>query len=262
MKTRLLIGALCSLSVFPACNKDKITGLEREVKEKEKQIEQLEAQVQHLQFTNNSLLDRMSDLSIVNKEGAESIRQSLQNINQQYAFIEDLTNRIQEKDSLNLALVMNLKRSLDDVRDEDVTVEVRGGMVHVSISDKLLFESGSATVTSQARSVLGKVATVVSDHKDLNIMVEGHTDDIPISGSCMKDNWDLSVKRATAVVRVLEQEHYVMPKRMIAAGRSSYLPKADNGTPEGRSKNRRTEILIMPRLDQFFQLLEPVAVAD
>ena len=93
-------------------------------------------------------------------------------------------------------------------------------------------------------------------------MVEGHTDDIPISGSCMKDNWDLSVKRATAVVRVLEQEHYVVPKRMIAAGRSSYLPKADNGTPEGRSKNRRTEILIMPRLDQFFQLLGPVAVAD
>lgn len=247
---------------FSACNKGKVESLERQAREKDKQIQQLEDQVQHLQFTNSSLLDRMSDLSIVSKEGATSIRESLENINQQYQFIEDLTTKMQQKDSLNLALVLNLKRSLSDINDDDVKVEVRGGVVHVSISDQLLFRSGSSRITEEANEVLAKVAMVVSDHSDLNLMVEGHTDDVPIANSCIKDNWDLSVKRATAVVRALEEEHYVDPARMIAAGRSDKLPKADNDTEAGRSLNRRTEIVIMPRLDQFFQLMEPPVVAN
>ncbi len=263
MKPQFLIALLAVATLpFSACNKEKVATLERQLREKDKQITQLEDQVEHLQFTNSSLLDRMSDLSIVSKEGATSIRESLENINQQYQFIEDLTTKVQQKDSLNLALVMNLKRSLADVNDEDVKVEVRGGVVHVSISDKLLFRSGSSKITEAAKSVLGKVALVVSDHNDLNLMVEGHTDDVPISNSCVKDNWDLSVKRATAVVRVLEREHYVDPTRMIASGRSSYQPKADNDTEAGRSLNRRTEIVIMPRLDQFFELMEPPVVAN
>jgi chemotaxis protein MotB len=261
-KTTLFALLLLTAFSFSACNKSKVEGLEQQVSEKDKQIQQLEDQVKHLQFTNASLLDRMSDLSIVSKEGATSIRESLENINQQYQFIEDLTTKLQQKDSLNLALVMNLKRSLSDMNDEDVKVEVRGGVVHVSISDQLLFRSGSSKITDRANEVLAKVATVVSDHQDLNLMVEGHTDDIPIANSCVKDNWDLSVKRATAVVRVLEEEHYVDPARMIAAGRADKLPKADNDTEAGRSLNRRTEIVIMPRLDQFFQLMEPPVVAN
>lgn len=248
--------------LLTACNKNKVENLERQVQEKDKQVEQLESQLKHLQFTNSSLLDRMSDLSIVSKEGATSIRESLQNINQQYQYIEDLNKRMQQKDSVNLALVMNLKRSLSDIRDEDVKVEVRGGMVHVSISDKLLFGSGSATVTNRAREVLGKVASVVTDHSEFNLMVEGHTDDVPITNNCLKDNWDLSVKRATAVVRVLEREHYVAPERMVAAGRSSFMPKAANDSEAGRSLNRRTEIVVMPRLEQFFDLLNPTGLMD
>ncbi len=250
------------LLLLAACNKDKVENLQRQLREKDEQITQLEDQLEHLQFTNSSLLDRMSDLSVVNKEGAESIRQSLENINQQYDFIEDLTTKIQQKDSLNLALVMNLKRSLSDIKDEDVQVEVRGGKVHVSISDKLLFRSGSHRVTERAEEVLGKVAAVLNDHRELDVMVEGHTDDVPIGNACIKDNWDLSVKRATAVVRVLEEEHYVAPERMIAAGRSEFLPVADNASSGGRSRNRRTEIVITPRLDQFFELLEAPELAN
>lgn len=262
MKKLHLLFLLLTPLMFSACNKKKVQTLERELALKTEQVQQLEEQLKHLQMTNASLLDRMSDLSVVNKAGAESIQRSLESINQQYAFIQDLTTKIQSKDSLNLALVMNLKRSLSDINDEDVQVEVKGGMVHVSISDKLLFRSGSSRITREAYRVLGKLAMVINDHDDLEVLVEGHTDNVPISNSCVEDNWDLSVKRATAVVRVLQEEYYVAPERMTAAGRSEYLPKAENDTEGGRSINRRTEIVITPKLDQFFKLLEPSALPD
>ncbi len=262
MKKSPILAALLLAAVFSACNKKKITGLERELELKTEQVAQLEQQLEHLQFTNASLLDRMSDLSVVNKAGAQSIQRSLENINQQYSFIQDLTTKIQSKDSLNLALVMNLKRSLSDVNDDDVQVEVRGGVVYVSISDKLLFRSGSSRLSEEAYRVLGKIATVINDHDELDVLVEGHTDNVPMNNACLDDNWDLSVMRATSVVRVLEEEYYVDPKRLTAAGRSEHLPKADNSTSSGRSLNRRTEIVITPKLDQFFQLLEAPAVAD
>lgn len=262
MKNAQIILVFFSLILFSSCNKKKITALETELELKEEQVKQLESQLNHLQKTNTSLLDRMSDLSIVNKAGAESIQQSLENMTQQYSFIEDLTTKIQSKDSLNLALIMNLKRSLSDINDDDVQVEVRGGVVYVSISDKLLFRSGSSRVTSKAEEVLGKIATVINDHVDLNVMVEGHTDDVPIANSCMEDNWDLSVKRATSVVRVLTEDYYVDPQRLTAAGRSEYIPKAENDDSEGRSLNRRTEIIMTPKLDQFFQLMEAPVVKN
>ncbi|MCB0546658.1 MAG: OmpA family protein [Phaeodactylibacter sp.] len=260
-KLQVLLLSLALLS-FSACNKKKVAALESELALKDDQIEQLETQLSLAQSTQASLLDRMADLSVVNKEGAQSIRKSLDNITQQYSFIQDLTTKVQSKDSLNLALVMNLKRSLSNIDDEDIQVEVKGGFVHVSISDKLLFQSGSSRINKAAYSVLGKIATVVNDHDEMNIMVEGHTDDVPISNSCTADNWDLSVKRATSVVRILQEDYYVSPERMTAAGRSEYVPKASNSNSAGRSLNRRTEIIIMPKLDQFFKLLEPVAVRD
>ncbi len=255
---------LLAIAVFAlsSCNKAKVAELERELELKDDKIELLEEQLGHLQQTNGSLLDRMSDLSIVNKAGAESIQKSLENMTQQYSFIQDLTTKIHSKDSLNLALVMNIKRSLSNIDDDDVQVEVRGGVVYVSISDKLLFRSGSSKISTEASEVLNKLAMVINDHSDLNVLVEGHTDDVPISNSCMDDNWDLSVKRATSVVRMLVEDYYVDPTRMTAAGRSEYIPKEDNGTSSGRSANRRTEIIITPKLDQFFQLLEAPAIAD
>lgn len=234
----------------------------KELNLKDQQINQLQEQIEIMKSTNAGLLDRMSDLSVVSKTGAESIQKSLENISRQTAYIEDLNKKVQSKDSVNLALVMNLKRSLSDINDSDIQVEVRGGLVHVSISDKLLFKSGSSMINAKAKEVLGKIASVINDHYELEVMVEGHTDNVPMNNGCIEDNWDLSVKRATAVVRSLANDHYVDPTRLTAAGRSSYIPKEDNETADGRSKNRRTEIIIQPRLDQFFQLLEEPETLD
>ena len=263
MKKPIFLFLCASFFLFAACgNKTKMKKLESDLAFKTQQVEKLEEQVEYLKNTNSSLLDRMSDLSIISKAGAESIQNSLESMTQQYSYIQDLTTKIQTKDSLNLALVMNLKRSLTDINDEDVQIEVRGGVVYVSISDKLLFRSGSHQLSNQAEQVLEKIATVVNDHSDLNVMVEGHTDDVPISSSCSVDNWDLSVRRATSVVRTLQDKYYVAPERLIAAGRSEFIPKADNDSEAGRSINRRTEIIITPKLDQFFKLLESPALPN
>jgi len=214
-------------------------------------------QLEYFRNTNTNLLDRLADLSVVSKSGAESIRQSLEALNDQSKYIKDLTSSIRQRDSLNLALVMKLKRSLVDINDEDISIEVRKGVVYISISDKLLFKSGSAEISAAAETVLGKIARVLNDFSELDILVEGHTDNVPISTSCMADNWDLSVKRATSVVRTLQTKHGIAPERMTAGGRSEYIPKAANTSAEGRQTNRRTEIIILPELDQFFELLQP-----
>ena len=256
MKYTSLCALLC-VCLLASCKKQEIRSLKSEITTKDDQIEQLRAQVQDLQSTTGSLLDRMADLSVVNKEGAESIRQSLESLSRQYGYIEDLSRKIQEKDSINMALVMNLKRSLTDVNNEDIQIEIREGVVYVSISDKLLFRSGSARLSTQAQSVLGRIAAVLNDNQDLNVVVEGHTDSVPIDNTCMEDNWDLSVKRATSVVRTLSQAYSVAPERLTASGRAEYAPKASNDMESGRSLNRRTEIIIAPKLDQFFKMLEP-----
>jgi chemotaxis protein MotB len=221
-----------------------------------KRKQDLEDQLAFMKATNTSLLDRLSDLSVVSKAGAESIKRSLEAIDDQNKYIRDLTTAAQRKDSLNLALVMTLKRSLADVNDTDVTIEVKKGVVYISISDKLLFRTASADISTKAETVLGKIAKVLNDHKDFEILVEGHTDNVPIKTACMDDNWDLSVKRATSIVRFLQTKHSIAPERMTAGGRGEYVPKASNQTVDGRALNRRTEIIILPKLDQFFQLLE------
>ncbi|AKD57756.1 OmpA family protein [Spirosoma radiotolerans] len=233
----------------------QLSAKDTDLQGKDKQVSDLQAQVDYLKKTNTNLLDRMSDLSIVSKSGAESIKKSLETLNEQTKYTNNLNSTIQRKDSLNLALVMSLKRSLDDINDQDVQVEVKKGVVYVSISDKLLFKSGSYDITPKAEVVLGKVAKVVNDHKDLDILVEGHTDAVPISTAAIKDNWDLSALRATSVVRTLQSKFAVAPERLTAGGRSEFAPKDDNSTAVGRQQNRRTEIIITPKLDQFFNLL-------
>lgn len=237
-----------------ASKDNELTLQKSELTAKQGQIKNLEDQIDYLKKTNTNLLDRMSDLAVVSKSGAESIKKSLEAINEQGKYIKDLTGQMQRKDSLNLSLVMNLKRSLADVNDEDVTIEVKKGVVYISLSDKLLFKSGSAVINSSAESVLGKVAKVINDHNSLDILIEGHTDNVPISTDCIKDNWDLSAKRATSVARLLQSKYSVDPMRMIAGGSGEYKPKSDNATDGGRKANRRTEIIITPKLDQFFEL--------
>jgi len=231
--------------------------LEMQLANEQSKVYMTEQQLEYFKSNNTNLLERLADLSVVNKAGAESISKSLEALNEQSKYIKDLTSSIRQKDSLNLVLVMNLKRSLADINDEDIIIEVKKGVVYISLSDKMLFRSGSAEINTQAENVLGKIARVLNDHSQLEILVEGHTDSVPISNACMVDNWDLSVKRATSVVRQLQTKHGISPDRMTAGGRSEYLPKTTNVTVEGRAVNRRTEIIIMPKLDEFFQLLEP-----
>ena len=266
-KTAIIIisalGVLLLTSViFLFRYKNNSVHLEAALSTKTTQLEQLEAETENLRQTNGTLLNSMADLSVVSKTGAESIKQSLENLGEQYGFIQDLTRQVQQKDSLNLALVMNLKRSLGNINDEDIKVEVRGGKVHVSIADQLLFRSGSARLGAEADRILNKISLVLNDHSEMDVTVEGHTDDVPIDGSCIQDNWDLSTRRATAVVRTLQQEYFVAPERLTAAGRGEYAPIGDNSSTSGRSMNRRTEIVITPQLDQFFQLLESPALAN
>ena len=186
----------------------------------------------------------------------KSIKKSLDNIGSKDIYIQDLQSAIARKDSLNMALVMNLKGAIGDLNDSDIEIKVEKSAVFISISDKLLFKSGSYEVSDNAMSVLAKVAKVLKAQPDIEFIVEGHTDNVPIKGGLVKDNWDLSVLRATSVVRILQNSYGLDAKRMTAGGRSEYIPLADNSTAEGKSKNRRTRIVILPQLDQFFKLLE------
>ncbi len=249
MNMNKIITLVIAAALLSSCENQKVALLES-------QVEQLESQIEHTQESNSSLLDRLSDLSVINQTEAKSIQSSLESLGKQNEYIQNLTTKIHEKDSINFALVNNLKRSLVDIADEDIQIEVRGSAVYVSIADQLLFQSASAQISRKATVILQKVATVINDHNAVNVLIEGHTDNIPISNKSFTDNWDLSVQRATAVVRILQNEYNLDPSRLTAAGRSFYMPRADNETPQGRSKNRRTEIILTPKLDQFFELLE------
>ena len=246
---------LCETNLNNSQNENSM--LEVSIANEKNRNKSLEQQLEYFKSTNTNLLERLSDLAVVSKSGAESIRKSLEALNEQNKYIKDLTSSMQRKDSLNLVLVMHLKRSLENFDDEDINIEVKKGVVYVSISDKMLFRSGSYQISKNAEEVIGKIAQIVNDHKELDILVEGHTDNVPISTECIADNWDLSVKRATSIVRLMQNKFNVQPARMTAGGRSEYLPKTTNESVEGRAKNRRTEIVILPKLDQFFELMEP-----
>ncbi len=219
-------------------------------------VKSLEDQVMVLKGSQNNLLDQLNTASVINKAGAESIKKSLEAINAQSSYIQELTKSMQYKDSVNLALALNLKKTLKDFNDSDVNIEVKKGVVYVSLSDNMLFKTASSTINSGAMKVLEKIAGILNDQKDVDILVEGHTDNVPMGGECVTDNWDLSARRATSVVRALQTKYKVDPARMTAGGRGEYSPKTSNANSTGRAQNRRTEIIILPKLDQFFNLLE------
>ncbi len=219
-------------------------------------LKSLEDQLLVMRSSQNSLLEQLNTASVINKAGAESIKKSLDAISQQSQYIKDLTKTMQYKDSVNLALALNLKKSLSDFNDKDVSIEVKKGVVYISLSDNMLFKTASANINANAEKVLAKIAGILNDQKDLDILVEGHTDNVPMANECISDNWDLSAKRATAVVRTLQGKYKVDPSRMTAGGRSEFVPKASNANAAGRAENRRTEIIVLPKLDQFFKLME------
>lgn len=219
-------------------------------------IGDLNKQIDFLKANSTQALQQLQDLSVISAQQADNIKKSLENIGAKDAYIQTLQQSLQRKDSLNLALVMNLKGAVGNMDDEDINIKVDKGVVYIDISDKLLFKSGKYEVTSQAKTVLGKVAAVLKAQPDIEFMVEGHTDNVPYRSGILLDNWDLSVKRATAIVRILQNQYGLDPAKMAAAGRGEYKPVVANDSPANKAANRRTRILILPQLDQFFQLLE------
>ena len=216
----------------------------------------LEEQVAFLKANNQDLINNMGNLTTLSQKGAENLEKSLESLKEKDLVIRTMQDAVTRRDSVTLALVTSLKGAFIDVSDNDIEINVEKGVVFISISDKLLFNSGSYYVSDRAKEVLGKVAQVVLDKPEIEFMVEGHTDNVPIQNDVLQDNWDLSVKRATSVVRVLQNDFNVPPERMTAAGRSYYIPVADNETAEGLAKNRRTRIVVLPKLDQFYDLIE------
>ena len=216
----------------------------------------LKSQVTTLNATNGDLINQIGNFTDLTIKGASNLEKSLESMKQKDVTINKLRDAITRRDSVNLALVQSLKGVLGDMNDTDIEINVEKGVVFVSISDKLLFKSGSINVSAQASEVLGKIATVVNNKPDFEFLVEGHSDSKTISTSCIKDNWDLSVLRATTVVRILQDEFGVAPERMTAGGRSQYVPKTSNDTAESRAKNRRTRIVVLPKLDQFYTMIE------
>ena len=218
----------------------------------------------HLMELNNSLkedkarsLQQVENLTVLTQSSSDNIKEVIAQLSEKDKYINGVRDAMTKKDSINLALAFQLKKDLAaGIQDEDIQIEVEKTVVYISIADKMLFKSGSATVSERAKEVLGKVATVVNGKPEMEVQVEGYTDNVPISTKNMKDNWDLSVARATSVVRVLQNDFEVAPSRLIAAGRSEYVPLATNDTAEGRSINRRTRIVILPKLEEFFDILE------
>ncbi|WP_298524757.1 OmpA family protein [uncultured Christiangramia sp.] len=270
MKKIMLMSATAALLLSSCVSQKKYNELETKQRETQDQLntatvklnscldekERLNGQVANLNNTNAALLNNVGNLATLSKKEAENMERSLESIKEKDLAIRSMQDAMNKKDSVTLALVTSLKGALGNLNDEDIEINVEKGVVYVSISDKLLFDSGRYNVTSRAKEVLGKVATVVNNKPNIEFMVEGHTDDKAISTSMFEDNWDLSVKRATSVVRVLQDEFGVEPARMTAAGRSYYVPLASNETAEGRAKNRRTRIVVLPKLDQFYSMIE------
>jgi chemotaxis protein MotB len=237
------------------CQKNK-TDLTAESTSLKDQVANLQKENAYLKENSTTLLNQLQALSVLSTNQAESVKKSLENLSSKDIYIQNLQQAMARKDSLNMVLVMNLKGAIGDLNDKDINIKVDRGVVYIDISDKLLFVSGKYDVTEQAKVVLGKVAAVLKNQPDIEFMVEGHTDNVPFKRGVLLDNWDLSVKRATAVIRILQNQYGLKPAKMTAAGRGEYVNVADNATAEGRAANRRTRIVILPQLDQFFQLLE------
>lgn len=216
---------------------------------------ELENRLADLRQTNQELIQSSKSLTMLTAQGASNLEKSLESLKEKDLKINRLQDALNKKDSVTLALVTSLKKEVG-MNDPDIEISVEKGVVYISLSDKVLFQTGKYELSARAKEVLGKVATVINGKPEFEAMVEGHTDNVPYRGSgIIKDNWDLSVHRATAVVRAL-QDLGVSPSRLVAAGRGEYVPLQPNTTAENRAINRRTRILVLPKIDQFYDMIE------
>ena len=217
-------------------------------------IKELQERLADMKAANKDLIESTKDMTVLTTKGAENLERSLESLREKDLKISRLQDALTKKDSVTLALVTSLKKEVG-LNDEDVEINVEKSVVFISLSDKLLFKTGSYNITSRANEILGKVATVINGKPNFEAMVEGHTDNVPYKKGVLLDNWDLSVKRSTAIVRAL-QELGVKPEQLIAAGRGDHLPLVSNDTAENRAINRRTKIYILPKIDQFYEMIE------
>jgi chemotaxis protein MotB len=220
----------------------------------EASLEAMKEQLKDLRKTNDALFSSTKEMTVLTTKGAENLEKTLESLKERDLKISRLQDAVSKKDSVTLAIVSSLKKSVG-IDDPDIEINVEKGVVFISIADKLLFKSGSYVVTEKAKVVLGKVAKVINDKPEFEAMIEGHTDSRSYSNGALIDNWDLSVKRSTSIIREL-QTMGVNPSQLIAAGRSSYVPLVDNETAENRARNRRTRVVVMPKIDQFYEMIE------
>lgn len=214
----------------------------------EEQIEQQKTNVTALQDALNKCLNSSS-------QGNVNISKLVDEINASNRYIQQLVNAKNKSDSLNMVLTNNLTRSLTPQETQDVDVKVLKGVVYISLSDNMLYKSGSYEISDKAGATLSKIAKIIMDYSNYDVLIEGNTDNVPISQKNIRNNWDLSALRASSVVQALQTTYQVDPKRLTAGGRGEYNPIADNSTPTGKAQNRRTQIIITPKLDQFMDLI-------
>lgn len=227
------------------------------------QITDLKSQLDDLRSQRDKQVSQVDNLTVLTQQASDNIKATLSQLERKDKYIRFLQAAKSKADSMNLALAVNLTGVLKDgIEDKDIDIKVDKTVVMVNISDRMLFESGSSRLNTSATQVLEKIARIVDARPELELMVEGYTDNVPIRNNCLTDNWDLSVKRATTVVRALQQAFNINPNRMIAAGRGEYNALMPNDTEEGKRANRRTRIIIMPKLDQFYELLNPNNVPE
>lgn len=228
------------------------------VQQRDQQISDLKEQIADLKQLRDKQVEQVGNLTVLSKAANDNIDKTLSQLATKDKYINMLQAARTKADSINLALAVNLKSVLNQgLDDQDVEVKVDKTVVMINISDKMLFSTGSSRISSNANAVLSKIAQIVKSRPDLEVMVEGYTDNVSIKTDCIDDNWDLSVKRATSVVRALQTNFGIDPNKLIAAGRGEYNTLVSNDSAENRAKNRRTRIILLPKLDQFYDLLNP-----
>ena len=234
---------------------DRIASEQQRVKDAQKRLDDLRADYQKLQGSLDQSLRQ-------NSQGNINISKLVDEINASNRFIKQLVDAKSKSDSLNMVLTNNLTRSLSRDELQEVDVKVLKGVVYISLADNMLYKSGSYEINERAGETLSKIAKIIKDYKDYDVLVEGNTDPVPISRTNIRNNWDLSCLRASSVVQSLQNDYGVDPKRLSAAGRGEYNPIASNDTELGKQRNRRTQIIITPKLDQFMDLIDKAPETD
>lgn len=234
---------------------NELTKCNNDVASLRAQLEGVQNLSQSDKETVRSLQGALDQCLNAQSSGNVNITKLIEQIDSSNKYIKQLINSRNKSDSLNLVLTNNLTRSLSREELKDIDVQVQKGVVFISLSDNMLYKSGSYEISPAANEVLAKIAKIIKDYPTYDVMVEGNTDNVPITRTNIRNNWDLSALRASSVVQALQNDHGVAPKRMTAGGRGEYNTVASNDTPTGRNKNRRTEIIILPNLDQFMELI-------